>query len=73
MQLIIVFPLEGFWDPESGVYTETKDEDKAYRDTEWDAQYEGYFSQDSYSHYDNYATPTPEPDSAAAMYDEWNQ
>ncbi len=73
MQLIIVFPLEGFWDPESGVYTETKEDDKAYRDTEWDTKYEGYFSQDSYSHYDNYATPTPEPDSAAAMYDEWNQ
>ena len=28
-------------------------------------EYEGYFSQDNYSHFEFFATPTPEPDSAA--------
>lgn len=30
-----------------------------------DAEYEGFFSQDNYSHLEVFATPTPEPDSAA--------
>ncbi len=30
-----------------------------------DIEYEGYFSQDNYSHLEIFATPTPEPDSAA--------
>lgn len=30
-----------------------------------DEEYEGYFSQDNYSHLEIFATPTPEPDSAA--------
>ena len=30
-----------------------------------DEEYEGYFSQDNYSHFEIFATPTPEPDSAA--------
>ena len=30
-----------------------------------DVEYEGYFSQDNYSHLEIFATPTPEPDSAA--------
>ena len=30
-----------------------------------DEEYEGYFSQDNYSHFEVFATPTPEPDSAA--------
>ena len=30
-----------------------------------DEEYEGYFSQDNYSHLETFATPTPEPDSAA--------
>lgn len=28
-------------------------------------EYEGYFAQDNYSHFEIFATPTPEPDSAA--------
>ena len=30
-----------------------------------DVEYEGYFSQDNYTHLETFATPTPEPDSAA--------
>ena len=30
-----------------------------------DEEYEGYFSQDNYTHLEVFATPTPEPDSAA--------
>lgn len=30
-----------------------------------DTEYEGYFSQDNYTHLEIFATPTPEPDSAA--------
>ncbi len=30
-----------------------------------DVEYEGYFSQDNYTHLEIFATPTPEPDSAA--------
>ena len=30
-----------------------------------DEEYEGYFSQDNYAHFETFATPTPEPDSAA--------
>lgn len=30
-----------------------------------DVEYEGYFSQDNYTHLEVFATPTPEPDSAA--------
>ena len=30
-----------------------------------DEEYEGYFAQDNYNHFEVFATPTPEPDSAA--------
>ena len=68
LQMTIIFPMEAAWngsemiigspeergiDPESGVSED----------------YEGYFSDDEYSHYDVFMTPTPEPDSAAAEYD----
>lgn len=35
-----------------------------------DEEYEGYFSQDNYTHLEVFATPTPEPDSAAM--EGWN-
>ena len=35
-----------------------------------DDEYEGYFSQDNYNHFEIFATPTPEPDSAAM--EGWN-
>jgi hypothetical protein len=30
-----------------------------------DEEYEGYFSKDNYNHFEVFASPTPEPDSAA--------
>ena len=30
-----------------------------------DIEYEGFFAQDNYNHLEVFATPTPEPDSAA--------
>lgn len=73
MQMMIIFPLAEYWNAENGIITESGDDSKAYRDNDWDSRYDGYFSQDAYTHYEDYATPTPEPDSAAALYDEWNQ
>ena len=73
MQLMIIFPMSEYWDAENGVITETEQEGVPYRDEDWSNDYDGYFSKDRYEHYQDYATPTPEPDSAAAEYDEWNQ
>ena len=71
IQMTIVFPLAGSWDGESigGGAAATKGPD-TYSDHASD--YEGYYSQDDYSHYDYFSTPTPEPDSAAADgFPEW--
>ncbi len=63
MQMTIVFPMAGYWDGSSVVNgeTATKGPD-TYSDHAED--YEGYYSQDDYIHYDYFTTPTPEPDSA---------
>ncbi len=63
MQMTIVFPMSGYWDGNSPVNgeTATKGPD-TYSDHAED--YEGYYSQDDYVHYDYFTTPTPEPDSA---------
>ena len=68
LQMTIIFPMEASWagsdmiigtpeergiDPESGVSED----------------YEGYFSEDDYTHYEVFMTATPEPDSAATEYD----
>ncbi len=64
IQMTIVFPMAGYWD--SGevftAETATKGPD-TYSDHASD--YDGYYSQDDYTHYDYFTTPTPEPDSAA--------
>ncbi len=64
MQMTIVFPMAGYWDGSSLLTgeTATKGPD-TYSDHAED--YEGYYSQDDYSHYEFFTTPTPEPDSAA--------
>ena len=64
IQMTIIFPLAGSWDGETlgGGATATKGPD-TYSDHADD--YEGYYSQDDYTHYDFFTTPTPEPDSAA--------
>ena len=66
--MTIIFPHKGMWDG-SDVLT-VKDEEYVFiPDEEIGEAYEGYYSEDDYSHYDVFATPTPEPDSAAAEYD----
>jgi len=68
LQLTIVFPLSGAWN--GGRIVEgvlpTKGPD-TYSGN--DAEYEGYFSEDDFSHLDVFVTETPEPDSAASEYD----
>ena len=65
LQMTIIFPLEGTWDGVSvtTAATETRAPD-TYSGN--DADYEGYFSKDDYTHLEYFTTPTPEPDSAAA-------
>ena len=66
--MTVIFPHKDLWDG-SDVLT-VKDEEKIYiPDEEIGEAYEGYYSEDDYSHYDVFVTPTPEPDSAAAEYD----
>jgi len=71
IELTIVFPLAEYWDEEMGVIsgeTPTKGPD-TYSGN--DKEYEGYFSGDDYDHLEVFTTATPEPDSAAAEYDDW--
>ena len=70
LQLMIIFPLEGYWNEETGVINnrDSKGED---RDSDQDAEYDGYYASDDYEHLRVFTTPTPEPDSAAAEYDDF--
>ena len=70
LQMTIIFPLEGTWDgiSVSTAATVTKAPD-TYSGN--DANYDGYFSQDDYTHLEYFSTPTPEPDSAAAEEEKW--
>ena len=64
IQLTIIFPLAGYWEG-SGIIdgaTPTKAPDTT---SDHDPEYEGYYSQDPYRHYEFFVTPTPEPDSPA--------
>ena len=68
MQMTIVFPLEGYWDG-YGILSgsEATHGPDTYSDHSID--YEGYDSEDDFVHYEVFVTATPEPDSAAAIYD----
>ena len=70
MQMTIVFPLAEYMDAENAQIisgeTPTRGPD-TYSGN--DADYEGYFSGDDYSHLEVFSTATPEPDSAAAEFD----
>jgi hypothetical protein len=64
MQMTIIFPLAGYWEG-TGVVdgaTPTKGPD-TYSGN--DKEYDGYFSEDDYRHYEVFMTATPEPDSPA--------
>ena len=68
LQMTIVFPLEGYWDGRGTVTgSEVTRGPDNYSDHSED--YEGYDSDDDYTHYEIFSTPTPEPDSAAAELD----
>lgn len=72
IEMTVVFPMEGYWDEDMGTVTvETETKAPSY-DSDQDKEYEGYYSRDKYDHYETFATPTPEPDSAAAEYDNWD-
>ncbi len=64
MQMTIVFPMEGYWD---GTHVLSGSEATRGPDNYSDhsADYEGYESEDDYTHYEIFMSPTPEPDSAA--------
>ena len=70
LQMTIVFPLEGYGG--DGTYL-TGSEATRGPDTYSDhsSDYEGYDSKDDFTHYEFFLTPTPEPDSAAAEFDDW--
>jgi len=70
IQLMIIFPLEGSWDEETGIISNAEEASSPYRESDQDAEYDGYYSTDDYDHLQTFATPTPEPDSAAMEYDE---
>ena len=72
IQMRIIFPMEGYWNEETGIISgETETKAPSY-DSDQDKEYEGYYSRDKYEHYETFATPTPEPDSAAGEYDPWD-
>lgn len=58
LQMTLIFARPGSEDAELGLAGATP------APSEPD-EYEGYFSQDNYSHFEVFASPTPEPDSAA--------
>lgn len=64
LQMTVIFPLEGAWDGSGAVTVaaETRAPD-TYSGN--DANYDGYFAEDDYTHYEVFVTETPEPDSAA--------
>ena len=68
LQMTIVFPMAGYWDG-SGLLTgsEVTRGPDTYSDHASD--YDGYWSDDDYVHYEIFVSPTPEPDSAAAEQD----
>lgn len=67
LQMTLIFPMAGEWDGISlTVGTEYGQE---YVPEDADPDYEGYRTKDDYLHLEYFATPTPEPDSAAAEYD----
>ena len=72
LQLMIIFPLEGYWNEETGVLNDEdiKGED---RDSDQSEEYDGYYSTDDYEHLSVFTTATPEPDSPAAEFDNFHE
>ena len=68
LQMTLIFPLAGAWDGGDGLIVGTE-EDQEYVPEDADPDYEGFSLKDDYTHFEVFATATPEPDSAAAEYD----
>lgn len=68
LQMTVIFPLKAYWDG-AGLITEDSGDRPLSIPEDADPEYEGYFSEDDYSHYEVFSTATPEPDSAAKEYD----
>ena len=68
LQMTVIFPMDPEWNGKEMINGEAdrKGVDPGNGASE---DYEGYFSRDDYTHFEMFATPTPEPDSAAAEYD----
>ena len=69
LQLMIIFPMNGFWNEEEGVVNDADAPKGQDRDSDQDAEYDGYYAADDYEHLRVFTTATPEPDSAAMEYD----
>lgn len=71
LQLMIIFPMKGYWNGETGIVGDEAKVKIQDPDEGQDAEYEGYYATDDYEHLRVFTTPTPEPDSAAAEYDDF--
>lgn len=71
MQLTVYFPIAGYEDAIWSVINDPQATKGPDTYSDHDAEYDGYFSKDNYTHYEVFVTATPEPDSAAA--DGWSQ
>ena len=71
LQLMIIFPMEGYWNGETGIVSDEAVEKIQDPDEGQNAEYEGYYATDDFEHLRVFTTATPEPDSAAAEYDDF--
>lgn len=69
IELMVIFPIAEYWDIEKGVITDSmEDNPRKYTDENGETIPESSFANDeknSFTHIEYFATPTPEPDSAA--------
>lgn len=68
IQMTIIMPMDNNWDGNGMVLGEEKTRG-VDAESGVSEDYEGYYSEDDFSHFDVFSTATPEPDSAAAEYD----
>lgn len=70
LQMTVIFPLTGFGTGSVG-YLNNQDTASIHDyDEDISPDYDGYWADDPYSHYEVFATASPEPDSAAAEQSE---
>ncbi len=71
LQLMIIFPMKGYWNGGTGIVSDEAKEKIQDPDEGQDMEYEGYYASDDFEHLRVFTTATPEPDSAAAEYDDF--